>query len=209
MKSILFSMSAAVGLFGSLCFADIDGPLACKAKVVSEAEIIQLIAASEALGIQTGPKRVASNIEVFALSENGRESRVNITFAGTVGKSEVVTFKASLNCDAGGVMELEAVASSKAVSSERKATQKEISYLCNGVESMLAAANANASVDMLGCMNGSGFVIKSIPEATVQVIADVNLNNPSGHTKIKCNFVYEGPSFVVENLIQEVQCVTK
>lgn len=70
-------------------------------------EMIQAIASSEALAIQTGPRRDVSAIEVFALSDDGSVGRVNITFSGTNGNSKVVTLKASINCKAGESLELE------------------------------------------------------------------------------------------------------
>ena len=80
---------------------------ACETTRLSRLEFIQAIASSEALAKLQGPRRDVSAIEVFALSNSGRVARINVTFSGSVGYSKPITLRASINCDAGGILELE------------------------------------------------------------------------------------------------------
>lgn len=108
MKNLL--MAATVMLCGSLAFSAQEQGSECSARKLTRLDVIQQVASSEALAMQTGPKRDVSKIEVFASSDDGHVSYLNVTFTGSVGNSKPVTLKASLNCDAGdgsGVMELE------------------------------------------------------------------------------------------------------
>lgn len=76
----------------------------CETTKLSKLDFIQAIASSEALSNLKGPRRDVSKIEVFAVSDAGLNARANITFADS---NQVITVKAAINCDAGGILELE------------------------------------------------------------------------------------------------------
>ena len=105
MKNLVLTL--AVMICGSMAFSAQEQGSSCKSKGLSRLQVIQLVASSEALAIQAGSRPDVAAIEVFAISNDGHNSRVNVTFAGSVGIGSTVTYKASLNCEAGGIIELE------------------------------------------------------------------------------------------------------
>lgn len=79
----------------------------CLTTKLSALDFINAVSSSESLSILKGPHRDVSMIEVFAISDNGRSAKMNITYSGTVGQGETVTYQANKNCDARGRIELE------------------------------------------------------------------------------------------------------
>jgi hypothetical protein len=81
---------------------------ACASKSATKLDFIGMIANSEAIGQHAGLHRDVSTIEVFAVSSD-LTARANITYTDINGSgdSNPVTYNVRLNCDAGGVIELE------------------------------------------------------------------------------------------------------
>lgn len=98
--TVILSLTISFGAFAS-------ANSTCESAKQTKLEFIQAIASSEALAILQGPHRDVSVIEVFAMSNDGLHAKTNIIFSGTIGNSKPVTLNVLINCDAGGVLELE------------------------------------------------------------------------------------------------------
>ena len=99
-------MILALSLFASFS-AHASSKSMCLATKMSALDFIHAVSSSESLSILKGPRRDISKIEVFAISENGRSAKMNITYLGSVGEGETVTYQANKNCVARGRIELE------------------------------------------------------------------------------------------------------